>query len=149
MYEKIVYWRKNILMVASRKGGKKFINKTTKLVNLWTKNSPLENIALKGIHVVSALFLHENKNSKAKDHVAALERRLELQKNGNITELFNEEKSVQERLPTGEKSKDITNGALKLLTNKMSNGILHLSEVTFLNLKMKHPDKRDASDDII
>ena len=78
MYGKIVYWRKNILMVASGKGCKKFINKITKLVNLWTKNSPLENIALKGIHVVTALFLHENKNLKAKDHFAALERRLEL-----------------------------------------------------------------------
>ena len=79
-----------------------------------------------------ALLLQKpNKNSKAKDHVAALERRLE---NGNIIKLLNEGQSIQERLPTGETPKDIAkisvnfkelmqkvnvNGALKLLTNEM------------------------------
>ena len=133
-------------MVPSGGSGKKFIKEITRLINLWTGDSPLENIALKAIHVMPALLLQKpNKNSKAKDHVAALERRLELQENGNIIELLNERQSIQERLPTGERPKDIAkisvkfkelmhkgnvNGALKLLANEMSNGILPLTEET-------------------
>ena len=37
------------------------------------------------------------------------------------------------------------NGALKLLTNEMSNGILPLTEETLSQLEIKHPDNRDAS----
>ena len=146
VYDKIVYWRKNIFMVPSGGSGKKFIKEITRLINLWTGDSPLEIIALKAIHVMPALLLQKpNKNSKGKDHVAALERRLELQENGNIIELLNERQSIQERLPTGERPKDIAkisvkfkelmhkgnvNGALKLLANEMSNGILPLTEET-------------------
>ena len=119
-------------MVPSGGRGKTFIKEITRLINLWTDDSLLENIALKVIHNMLALLLQKpNKNSKAKDHVAALERRLE---NGNIIKLLNEEQSIQERLPTGETPKDIAkisvkfkelmqkgnvNGALKLLTNEM------------------------------
>ena len=47
--------------------------------------------SLKAIHVMPALLLQKpNKNSKAKIHVVALERRLELQKNGKIIELLDE-----------------------------------------------------------
>ena len=62
-----------------------------------------------------------------------------------MIELLNEGELIQERLPTGERSKEIAkisvkfkqlmhngnvNGALKLLTNEMSNGILPLTEET-------------------
>ena len=126
--------------------GKTFIKEITRLINLWTDDSLLENIALKVIHNMLALLLQKpNKNSKAKDHVAALERRLE---NGNIIKLLNEEQSIQERLPTGETPKDIAkisvkfkelmqkgnvNGALKLLTNEMIS-YLQLKR-HYLNLK--------------
>ena len=53
---------KDILMVPSGSGGKTFISKITRLVNLWTKDSPLENTALKAIHVISALFLQKQNN---------------------------------------------------------------------------------------
>ena len=63
VYYKIIYWRKNIFMVPSGGGGKKFIKEITRLINLWTNNSPLENIALKAIHVMPALLLQKsNKN---------------------------------------------------------------------------------------
>ena len=41
------------------------------------------------------------------------------------------------------------NGALKLLTNEMSNGILPLTEETLSQLEIKHPDNRDASADVL
>ena len=84
-------------MIPNGGGGKKFIKEITRLINLWTEDSPLESIALKTIHVMPALLLQKpNKNSKTKG------RRLELWGNGNIIELFNEGESIQERLPTGE-----------------------------------------------
>ena len=133
-------------MVPSGGRGKTFIKEITRLINLWTDDSLLENIGLKVIHNMLALLLQKpNKNSKAKDHVAAVERRLE---NGNIIKLLNEEQSIQERLPTGETPKDIAkisvkfkelmqkgnvNGALKLLTNEMIS-YLQLKR-HYLNLK--------------
>ena len=133
-------------MVPSGGRGKTFIKEITRLINLWTDDSLLENIALKVIHNMLALLLQKpNKNSKAKDHVAALERRLE---NGNIIKLLNEKQSIQERLPTGETPKDIAkisvkfkelmqkgnvNGALKLLTNEMISYLQRKRH--YLNLK--------------
>ena len=87
--------------------------------HLWTADSPLENIALKSIHVMSALLLQKpSKNSKAKDHVVALERRLKFSENGNITGLGKEGESIQERLPTGERSKNIAKVSFKCKKKK-------------------------------
>ena len=78
-------------MVPSKGDGKKFIKEVARLINLWTNDSPLKSIALKVIHVMPALLLQkQNKNSKAKEHVAALERRLELWENGYTIELLSE-----------------------------------------------------------
>ena len=163
MNEKIVYWRKNIFIVPSGRGGKKFTNEI-RLINLWTEDSPLESIALKSIyhsvksvrirsyfgpyfpafglnmegygvslhiqsecgkmgtritpntdtfhavHVISALLLQK---TKAKDHAVILERRLELWENGNVIELLNKGESIQERLPTAERSIDIAKVSAK------------------------------------
>ena len=45
VYDKIVYWGKNIFMILSGGGGKKFIKEITRSINLWTEDSPMENIA--------------------------------------------------------------------------------------------------------
>ena len=87
--------------------------------HLWTADSPLENIAIKSIHVMSALLLQKpGKNLKAKDHVVALERRLKFSENWNITGLGKEGESIQERLPTGERSKSIAKVSFKCKKKK-------------------------------
>ena len=43
-YEKIVFWRKNILMLPTGSIGKKYVVETTKLLNAWTSNSPMKDI---------------------------------------------------------------------------------------------------------
>ena len=59
-------------MIPSGGGGKKLVKEITRLINSWIEDSPLENIALKSIHVMQALLLQTpNKNSKSKDHVVA------------------------------------------------------------------------------
>ena len=126
------------------KDGKKFNKEITRLINLWTYNPSLENIALKAIHVMQALLLQKpNKISKGKDHIAVLERRLELWENGNIIELLNEGESKQEG--SARQSK----WSFKAFNWRESNGILPLSEETLSQLEIKHPDNRDTSADIL
>ena len=104
MIGNIIYCRKNIFVVPSRGGGEKFIKEIARLINLWKDNSSLNRIFLKTINVMPTLLLkNQNKNSKAKDHVAGLERRQKLWKNGNIIKLLEEGESVQEMLLTGER----------------------------------------------
>ena len=43
--------------------------------------------------------------------------------------------------------KSNTNGALKVLTNEVSNGILPVTEEALSQVEIKHPDNRDASVD--
>ena len=44
--EKIVYWQKNLFVVATGAAGKKFIKETTKMLTFWTDNLPLKLIAV-------------------------------------------------------------------------------------------------------
>ena len=82
------------------------------------------------------LLQKPSKTSKAKDHLKALERRLILWEEGTITELVNESKTIQDRLSSTNNQMNIeklsskfkqlmeksnVNGALRLLTNDMSN----------------------------
>ena len=155
VYEKIVYWRKNLFLLPSGKYGKAFINETTRLLNSWVDDSPLKNIAFKAIMIMPSLLLQKpSKESKAKDHVKALDRRMMLWHSGDLIELMNEGIAIQERLPVHEKGKSIgeisrlfakrmqkgnISSALKLLSDNMQNGILPLNDETLRMLKQKHP----------
>ena len=97
---KTVCWHKNIFMVPTGAASKKFVNEISRLLNQWINDMPLKNIVLKAIYVTPAPLLQkQSKVSKAKYHLNALERRLRLWE-GNITELVNESKTIQERLPS-------------------------------------------------
>jgi len=164
-YEKIVYWRKNLFMVPTGGAGKRFINELTRLITSWTANSTIADISLKALHIMPALLLQKpSKNSKAKDHLISLERRLILWENGDLQELISEGTAIQDRLTSmiqpndiakiSKKFKDLmqkgnVNGALKLLSNNMNNGVLPLNDETLNQLKMKHPDSQEVSNDVL
>ena len=113
------------------------IEEVTRLIKLWINDTPLRKIALKAVHVMPALLLQKpSKSSKSKDHHADLERRIKLWEEGKIEELFYEGQTMQEKLKSSDISMTIAkipmkvriliskgsvNGALKLLTNNMSN----------------------------
>ena len=113
------------------------IEEVTRLIKLWIIDTPLRKIALKAVRVMPALVLQKpSKSSKSKDHHIALERRLKLWDEGKIEELFYEGQTMQEKLKSSDISMTIAkismkvriliskgnvNGALKLLTNNMSN----------------------------
>ena len=44
--EKIVYWKKNIFLLPTGKGGRCFIDERAQLIDAWIRGSPLKNIAL-------------------------------------------------------------------------------------------------------
>ena len=77
-------------MLPTGAAARKYIRETIKLMNGWTNNSPLKDIAFKAIHIMPSLLLQKlSKPYKAKDHLKALERRTDLWINGrNIDELY-------------------------------------------------------------
>ena len=79
--------------------GKRFVNEMTRMINAWVFDTPIKNIALKAMHVMPALLLQKpSKNSISKDHLKSLERRFEIWKKGNLNKLYEEGKSIQDRL---------------------------------------------------
>ena len=77
IYEKIVYWKKNIFVLPSSKSRSCFIDETTRLTDAWVRGSPLKNITLKAVMIMPSLLLQKpSKDSKTKDHTKALERTL-------------------------------------------------------------------------
>ena len=163
--ERLVFWKKNLLMLPTGAAAKKCITETTKLMNRWTDNSPLKGIAFTVIHVIPSLLLQKpSKTSKAKDHLKALERRTDLWINGNIDEHLFEGETIQSRLhyintpkSIGKLSKKFAllmekgnvNGALKLLTSNISNGILPLDDKTLSLLKQKHPASCELNEEVL
>ena len=112
----------------------------------------------------SLLLQKPNKTSKAKDPLKALEKRIDLWSNGNIDELLFEGETIQSRLhhintpkSIGELSKKFTllmekgngNGALKLLTSNISNGILPLDDKTLSLLKQKHTMSSELNKEVL
>lgn len=119
-------------------------------------------VAIKAVHVIPNLLLQKlNKSLKTQDHIKALLRRLNLWKKGEICELVREVEAIMGRLSTTKGNKNISQisrqfstlmdkrGALKLLTNNMSIGILPLDQQTLNLLHQKHPDAQEADELII
>ena len=76
-YDEIVHWRRNIFMLPSVAAGKAFIRETTRLLELWTNDTNINHIALKGLMIMPALLLQKpSYKCKAKEHSLCLQRRL-------------------------------------------------------------------------
>ena len=165
VYEIVVFWRKILFLLPSGKAGRKFIGEVSRLMSEWLHDSPLKDIAFKAIMVMPSLLLQKpSQKSKSKDHLRALERRLELWESGEVVELLTESVTIQENLKAASKttfinkiSKKFTretrkgnvHNAMKLLTNNVKNGILPRNKKTLEQLKQKHPQQRDADPEIM
>ena len=96
--------------------------------------------------IIAALLLQNpSKDSKSKNHVEALKRRLDLWGKGDIIELLEEGETIQHRLKTPAPTTSTeaisktfaklmstgrVNAAVKLLTSNMDGGILPLTDET-------------------
>ena len=79
VYETVVFWRKNLFLLPFGKAGRKFIGEVSRLMSEGLHDSLLKDISFKAIMVMPSLLLQKPlQKSKSKDHLRALERRLEL-----------------------------------------------------------------------
>ena len=77
IYDLIVYWKKNLLILPTGRAGKDCIDEMTRLLNAWIQDSAMKHIAFKVIMVMPSLILQKlSRNSNAKDHSEALRRRM-------------------------------------------------------------------------
>ena len=110
------------------------------------------------------LLQKPSKNSKAKDHLKALERRLESWISGDLLELLKEAETTQKSLRSNKTSINIAeiskrflqemrkgnvNSAMKILTDNMKNGILPLAGQTLNQLQFNDPEGKEAFQEIL
>ena len=67
-YEKIVYWKKNLFLLPSGRAAKQFIEETTKLMNEWSHDSPLKDIAFKAMIMPSLQLQKPSQKPKSREH---------------------------------------------------------------------------------
>ena len=165
IYERIVYWKKNLFLLPTGKAGRKFIEELTRLLYCWVNDTTMKDVAFKAVIIMPSLLLQKpSKASKSKYHLIALERRMEDWFNGDLQKLLHEGDTIQKGLQssTGERNlnkiskqfadqmhKGNVNSAIKLLTNNMESGILPLNNDTLKLLKQKHPKPAKACKDVL
>ena len=77
-------WRVCVLAYLGS-SGKEYINKITKLINEWLVGGSIRECAMCPVYVTLALFLRKPlKTAKSKDHVNALNRKMEQWENGEF-----------------------------------------------------------------
>ena len=114
-----MFWRKNLFLLPSGKAGRKFIGEVSRLMTEWVHDSPLKDIAFKAIMVMPSLLLQKpSQKSKSKDHLRALERRLELWESVEVTELLKVSDIIQKNVKATNKTTSI-NEISKTLTREM------------------------------
>ena len=154
-YDEIVTWRKNLFDLPKGNAGKRFVSNMNKLILAWNNKSNRRDYALKALMIMPTLLLQrtstKSKGSLNKQH---LQRRIELWENNQLSELLQESRALQKRLPKGtskmsaeEVTKRFTNlmllgnvkQAVRLLENDACNGVLPLTTETLQELQTKHP----------
>ena len=124
-YLEIAHWKRNVFLVPSGKHGKAFVRELTSLFTAFAQASALELVALEAVMVGCALLLQKpHPQSKSRDHVVALERRLRAWQNGDIDGLMREGRTLQKQLEhrsTNRRARD-DDSALRSFTKLMLEG---------------------------
>ena len=173
-YAEAVHWKPNLFKVPYENVGKSFVLELARLFKAFATGSAMESIALKAATAMPILLLQKPaRHSKAKDHIACLERRLKIWSDGDLNELIREGRTIQQRIPTSSPTSNQerlarsfanlmfqgkTKAALRLLTDQAKGGILHLDDPIESNneqrevrdiLVDKHPPGQPAHPDSI
>ena len=165
-YKEIATWLPNLFMIPTGKEGKEFLNEVDKTLQPFIERSPGEHHAITASLIIFPLLLQKpSKKSKTRDHKKHLKRRLELWRQGNLSDLVRECKQIQKRL---HKKRDIgenqlnkvfsklmlqgkVSAAMKwITTNVSSSGApLDINEDVLAELRKKHPDPQPAADNTL
>ena len=113
-YSEVVKWKRNIFLVPFGKTGERFVDELSMLFRAYGESTALEPIAITAAMTMPALLLQKpHPRSKTKDHVKCLERRLEDWKQGNISDLLLEGRSMQQRIRSERKYQNDDNAITK------------------------------------
>ena len=92
-------WRRNLFNLPTGKVGQDFIAELTRILDQFASGTIFEPIALTLATIMFPLLLQKpSANSKTKDHVRYLEKRLVLWKSGILTDLLTEGRAIQKKL---------------------------------------------------
>ena len=165
IYDEVVYWRKSPFLLPSGRAGKSFIREQVKLLNAFNNDAEhLSYFALKAFMVMPSLLLQRPTiKTKAKDHARCLERRMNKWIEGDFNALVIEERTIQKAFQSKNKkkvenvSKTFCNfmlkgkvkNALRLLETCPTSGVVPLNDEVISTLTEKHPEQKEASDDIL
>ena len=98
-YQELVKWKKNFFEIPKGNVGVKVLEEVTKMLKTFNDDSPWKSISLYSVHIFLPLMLQKPaKNSKRKDHVRYLIKRLKWWKDGDLQKLIEEGKEIQHRL---------------------------------------------------
>lgn len=163
IYEEIVHFKRNIFNIPSGKAGKDFVAELTYWLKQFNTNADLNQIAFKAFMVLPSIILQKpSATSKSKEHSAAIERRLSLWRQGDLSILMKEVRFIQARFNSSRKARSMDDiskvfaklimqgkisAALKILDRETSSGILPLSPTVIEELKKKHPPSADIVDE--
>ena len=96
IYDEIVHWKRNLFKTPSGRAGRMFVQEQARLFTAYAESSALESISLKTAMVMPTLLLQKpHQRSKPKELRTHLERRLNLWSQGNLEDLMNEARTIQ------------------------------------------------------
>ena len=96
VYDEICYFRRNIFNVPSGRAGKAFTEELTFWIKQFNSNWDLNFVALKAFMVLPTLILQKpSATSKSKEHSAAIDRRFNLGRQGDLDLLEREVRFIQ------------------------------------------------------
>ena len=103
-------WKRNIFYLPTGKAGECFIEELTKVISHFNDGGAFESVSLMMVTIMFPLLLQKPApNSKTADHMRYLEKRINMWKEGRISELLDERKTIQNRMTRKKKSKSASN----------------------------------------
>jgi len=170
IYDEVIHWRQNLFPVPLGNVGNSFVQELARLFQAYADGSSMECVCMKAVTILQILTLQKpSRTSKTRDHINHLRRRINLWRDGKLTEILQEGRCIQNHLPKPTKYHDKkaqartfqrlmtagkVNKALRLLSSSPSGGVLSLDEVipdsiaprtTREVLIEKHPSGKPAS----
>ena len=116
IYDKKVFWRKNLFLLSTGSASKKCMDETTRLTHEWLQYLPMKDICFEAIMLIANLLLQKPpRNSQSKDHLSALECRFELWKKGELEDLLLERETIQASLKSLRKPSSVAEISKKYL----------------------------------
>lgn len=161
MYNKIVTFSpSNIFEIPKCNAAKEFIKEINFLLREYIHASHLQPLAFKAIAILPHLICQRtHSKSKTTENVKAMERRMEMWKKGEITDLLRETQALQNKrrkTAANQIQRDIArrfssmikqgkiSQATRALLSEDSHGTLPLDEATCQALSDKHPPAKEA-----